>query len=71
LSELLIASSAEIPVCKACSSTHMKKLLSAPSSLSGATRQGFPGPGDTSCCGSSPAQAGCTGPGSCCGKGPF
>ncbi len=71
LNELLIASANEIPICKACGSTSMKKLLSTPSSLSGAARQGFPGPGDTSCCGSSPQQAGCAGPGSCCGKGPF
>jgi hypothetical protein len=27
----------------------------------------MPGHGDTSCCGSTPSEAGCAGPGSCCG----
>jgi putative FmdB family regulatory protein len=70
-SEVLVASSDESPTCKACGSMNLKKLLSAPSSLSGVSRQGVPGSGDTACCGSSPAHAGCAGPGSCCGKNPF
>jgi putative FmdB family regulatory protein len=70
-SEVLVASSNESPACKACGSTKLKKLLSATSSLSGAARHGLPGAGDTACCGSSPAHAGCAGPGSCCGKNPF
>jgi hypothetical protein len=45
-------------------------LLSAHSSLSGAGRQSIPGIGDTACCGSSPMEASCAGPGSCCGKRP-
>jgi putative FmdB family regulatory protein len=70
-SEVLVASSDESPSCKACGSVKLKKLLSAPSSLSGGARQGLPGPSDTACCGTSPTQAGCAGPGSCCGKNPF
>lgn len=68
ISEVLITSSDESPICTACGSMKLKKLLGAPSSLSGAARQGFPGPGDTSCCGTSAIRAGCAGPGSCCGK---
>lgn len=67
-SEVLVASADETPTCKACGSVNLKKLLSAPSSLSGVARTGLPSPSDTTCCGSSPAHAGCAGPGSCCGK---
>lgn len=67
-SEVLVLSSAERPKCTACGSANMKKLLSATSSLSGVRSNRVPGPGDTSCCGSSPSAAGCAGPGSCCGK---
>jgi putative FmdB family regulatory protein len=68
VSELLVFGSAENPVCRVCGSGNLKRMLSAPSSLSGAGRQGLPGPGDTACCGSSPGlAAGCAGPGSCCG----
>jgi putative FmdB family regulatory protein len=69
--EVLVASSDESPACKACGSLNLKKLLSVPSSLSGAAKQGLPGSGDTACCGNSPANAGCAGPGSCCGKNSF
>lgn len=55
-------------VCPSCGGQKAHKLMSAPSSLSGGRKNSFPGPGDTSCCGSNPAQAGCAGPGSCCGK---
>jgi len=68
VSEVLVAGSGEKPQCPACSSTNLNKLLSAPSSLSGSTRHNLPGPGDTACCGSTPGQASCAGPGSCCGK---
>ncbi|MBU2497636.1 MAG: zinc ribbon domain-containing protein [Proteobacteria bacterium] len=69
VSEVLLSASGEQSKCRACGGKNLKKLLSAPSSLSGATRKNLPGPGDTACCGSSPAQAaGCAGPGSCCGK---
>jgi putative FmdB family regulatory protein len=70
ISELLVTGSNEKPVCCACGSSNLKKMLSAHSSLSGTRAASFPGPGDTSCCGSMPAHAGCAGPGSCCGKGP-
>ncbi len=70
VSEILVTSSAEEPSCPDCGSSNLKKMLSAPSSLSGSSAQKMPGPGDTACCGSSPMQAGCSGPGSCCGKYP-
>ena len=70
-SEVLIASSNDSPNCKVCGSLNLKKLLSATSSLSGIAKRGVPGPSDTACCGSSPAHAGCAGPGSCCGKNVF
>jgi putative FmdB family regulatory protein len=72
VSEVLVASSSDQPECRVCGSRNVKRLLAAPSSLSGTARKGMPGPGDTACCGSSPGQAsGCSGPGSCCGKRPF
>jgi putative FmdB family regulatory protein len=67
-SEILVTRSSEEPCCPVCGSRKVKKMLSAPSSLSGAAGQKFPGAGDTACCGSSPMSAGCAGPGSCCGK---
>ncbi len=67
--ELLVTSSAETQICTSCGSDKLKKMLSAPSSLTGSTRQSMPGQGDTACCGSTPSHAGCAGPGSCCGKG--
>jgi len=70
VSELLVTGSNEKPACAACGSRNLRKMLSAHSSLSGTRTTSFPGPGDTSCCGSGPAHAGCAGPGSCCGKGP-
>ncbi|MDY6988426.1 MAG: zinc ribbon domain-containing protein [Thermodesulfobacteriota bacterium] len=67
-SEVLIAGSDEDPQCQACGSTNLKRLLSAHSSMSGPSKNRVPGPGDTTCCGSTPGQGGCAGPGSCCGK---
>lgn len=68
VSETLLNGSNDIAECNGCGSRNLKRLLSAPSSLSGAGRQGLPGPGDTACCGSAPGMAsGCSGPGSCCG----
>ena len=66
--ELLMSTNADQPTCSACGSANMKKLLSAPSAMSGAVKTNLPGPGDTACCGSSPGHAACAGPGSCCGK---
>jgi len=54
--------------CPACGSTRVSRLMSATSSLAGRSPAGMPGPGDHGCCGSRPAEAGCAGPGSCCGK---
>jgi len=68
ITEILVTSSGEQVQCRNCGSRNLKKLLSAHSSISGPSKNRVPGPGDTSCCGSSPSQAGCAGPGSCCGK---
>jgi len=68
VSEVLMTGTDDEPVCHDCRSTKLKKLISAQSSYSGASNRGFPGAGDTACCGSSPDRAGCAGPGSCCGK---
>jgi putative FmdB family regulatory protein len=68
VSEMLLTNSGDAPECLGCGSKNLKRMLSATSSLSGASRNNLPGPGDTACCGSTPAQAaGCAGPGSCCG----
>lgn len=68
LSEVLVTRSTDQPKCRACESTNLKRMLSTTSSLSGVTGHRMPGAGDTACCGSTPASAGCAGPGSCCGK---
>lgn len=67
-SEIIVTDFSEQPTCSACGSDNLKKLLSPHSSMSGPAKNRMPGPGDTSCCGSSPGEAGCAGPGSCCGK---
>jgi len=69
-SEVLVIGREEEARCGACGSGNVKKLLSAHSSLSGTARNSMPGPGDTACCGTSPQNASCAGPGSCCGRGP-
>ena len=53
-SEILVTVSGDEPKCQTCGSTNLKKLISAPSSLSGVSTNRFPGPKDTTCCGSSP-----------------
>ena len=58
-----------VPPCPGCGSSRGARLLSPTSTRSGRSGQDLPGPGDTACCGSSPQAAGCSGPGSCCGKG--
>ena len=74
LSKILIIASSDKPQCQGCGSANLKKLLSAHASMSGSARNHLPGCGDMpGCtdgtgCGSTPAQAGCAGPGSCCGK---
>ncbi len=66
--EVIVLKAGDPLQCPACSSLNTQKLLSATSSLTGKTSQHLPGPGDTGCCGHSPAEAACAGPGSCCGK---
>ncbi|MCF8069835.1 MAG: zinc ribbon domain-containing protein [Desulfobacterales bacterium] len=66
--EIIIVNSGDALVCPQCNSKNTARLMSPTSSLTGKTVPSVPGPGDTSCCGSSPSQAGCAGPGSCCGK---
>ncbi|MGC9967325.1 MAG: zinc ribbon domain-containing protein [Syntrophobacteraceae bacterium] len=70
-SEVLVISPDESPTCTTCGSVKLTKLLSPSSSLSGGAGRKLPGAGDTACCGSSAGNAGCAGPGSCCGKNPF
>lgn len=67
-SEILVTGANDEPVCASCGSKNIKKMMSKPSSFSGPSTSRFPGLGDTSCCGSKPSEAGCAGPGSCCGK---
>ncbi len=45
-----------------------EKRVSPTSTLTGKAGARLPGPADHGCCGSRPGQAGCAGPGSCCGK---
>ena len=56
------------PECPSCGTKNTKKQMSATSALTGKAGPSYPGPSDTTCCGSTPGQAGCAGPGSCCGK---
>ncbi len=67
-SEILVFGQADHLQCRGCGSSNLKKLLSAHSSMSGPPKNSTPDLGDTTCCGSSPGEAGCAGPGSCCGK---
>jgi putative FmdB family regulatory protein len=67
-SEILVTGDDNQPQCQFCGSRNLKKQLSAHSSMSGIGKPKMPGLGDTTCCGSSPNEAGCAGPGSCCGK---
>lgn len=67
-SEVLAISTRDPLTCPDCGSTRTELLMSTTSSLTGRNAKAFPGPQDTACCGSSPSQAHCAGPGSCCGK---
>jgi putative FmdB family regulatory protein len=67
-SEILLTSTTDRVKCASCGSRKLKKLFSAHAAVSGSSASRMPGPGDTACCGSSPGQANCAGPGSCCGK---
>ena len=69
VNEVIVVSSDAPIVCPDCGSARTpKKLMSATSSLTGQPGQHLPGRGDTPCCGKSPSEAGCAGPGSCCGR---
>ncbi|MEA4855688.1 MAG: FmdB family zinc ribbon protein [Solidesulfovibrio sp.] len=65
--EVIRPGAEDAPACPRCGAPAVK-LLSPTSSLTGKTATGLPGPSDHGCCGSRPGQAGCAGPGSCCGK---
>lgn len=66
--ELIVLSTDSPLMCPSCDGVNTHKLMSATSSMTGKATQAFPGAGDTACCGQSPGQASCAGPGSCCGK---
>jgi putative FmdB family regulatory protein len=68
--EVMVARSSDACPCPCCGARDTERLMSAPSSLSGAPSQRLPGPDDAVCCGQHPRQAGCDGPGSCCGRRP-
>ncbi len=56
--------------CKVCGSVRLRKLPSPSASYSGRHTISTPSPGDRGCCGERVGEAsGCSGPGSCCGKG--
>ncbi|MEZ4567513.1 MAG: zinc ribbon domain-containing protein [Desulfobacterales bacterium] len=66
--EVIVSGSADSVCCAHCGSRDIKKKFSAHAAISGSHRSHLPGPGDTTCCGSSPGTGSCAGPGSCCGK---
>ena len=66
--EVLALKAGEDPPCSRCGSTATARQMAAPSSLTGRTPRTVPGPRDTACCGQRPSEAGCAGPGSCCGR---
>jgi putative FmdB family regulatory protein len=66
--EVLVPNQTSVLICPVCGSSRTQKQMAPTSGLTGRSRQAHPGPGDTSCCGRRPDQAGCQGPGSCCGQ---
>jgi len=68
--EIISSRAEDTPACPTCGAPAQKR-MSPTSSLTGkgGSGSGLPGPSDHGCCGSRPGQAGCAGPGSCCGKG--
>lgn len=66
--EVLVMASDAPLICPECGASDTAKIMAATSSLTGRMGTHLPGPGDTGCCGNHPGQAGCAGPGSCCGK---
>lgn len=70
VSELLMTRTDDVASCNACGSAEVHKLLSAHSSASGSRRGALPCGEGSPHCGTSPMEAGCPGPGSCCGHMP-
>ncbi|MBW2366920.1 MAG: zinc ribbon domain-containing protein [Deltaproteobacteria bacterium] len=68
IGEVIVLNSNASLTCPTCGSVDTAKIMSATSSITGRVAQHVPGPSDTTCCGSTPGQAACAGPGSCCGK---
>ena len=68
LGEAMSLASGQTLSCPSCGAPEVVKRISATSTLTGRTPKAYPGAGDTACCGTSPDKAGCSGPGSCCGK---
>jgi putative FmdB family regulatory protein len=66
--EVLVLSSDDALTCPACGGSDTEKRMSPTSKLTGSAGRRMPGPKDHGCCGSRPAEAGCAGPGSCCGR---
>jgi len=66
--EVLLTASADSQACPDCGSTDTQRLMAPTSGLTGRAPRTHPGPGDTACCGTRPSNAGCAGPGSCCGR---
>ncbi|MBW1763965.1 MAG: zinc ribbon domain-containing protein [Deltaproteobacteria bacterium] len=62
-SEILVARQDEIPECRSCRSTNLKKNISAHSSLSGKQLFGPASPCDSGCCNT--PTPGCPGPNTC------
>ena len=68
--EVLILSSKDLLTCPNFGRPQPEKQISPTSTLTGSARRHTPGPRDHGCCGSRPSEAGCAGPGSCCGRTP-
>ena len=66
--EVLAATAAEMLACPDCGSVNTEKVMSPTSSLTGKSSPSYPSQAKDACCGRTPSQAGCAGPGSCCGK---
>jgi putative FmdB family regulatory protein len=66
--EVLVSRQGDPLTCPSCGSTKTSRLMSATSASTGKSGHPFPGPTDTACCGTTPSEASCAGPGSCCGK---
>lgn len=66
--EVLVLGGDAVLVCPECGSAKTERLISTPSPLSSRLGQNLPSPVDRACCRTSPVEAGCAEPGSCCGK---